>query len=178
MANAPLGSFMAVLLGLAWTALAQAAEEPAAAPPERAWDVTGTFGPWEVRCPKDPAAGRPCSVVLEVMESESRRVLLAWTFARAPDGNTVGVFYTPTGVRIQPGVEVHIDGADPAYRVPFVGCRAEGCTAEGVMTPEVLDLARKGAKARVTLVNLEGKGFNFDIPIGGLAGALDALPKP
>ena len=74
-------------------------------------------------------------------------------------------------------VEVQIDGKTPVFRVPFIGCRTEGCTAEGVMTPELLTLVRSGEKARVTIMNLQGRAFNFEIPIVGLAGALDSLPR-
>jgi len=171
-----LGAFFALGVGNFLVASAFAEEPAAAAAAAPAWNVVGTFGAWEVRCPRDEGSGRPCSAVLEVMESESRRVLLAWTFTVASDGKTVAVFYTPTGVRIQPGVEVEIDGAAPLFRLPFVGCRSEGCNAEGVLTPELLTRVRAGAKARVSIINLEGRAFNFEIPITGLADALNGLP--
>ena len=173
--------FLRGALGLAlWlgTSPAASAQDTAAdAPVSPSWNVLGTFGAWEVRCPKAEAGSGRCSAVLEVMESESRRVLLAWTYALDPGGSTVGMFYTPTGIRIQPGVEVQIDGKTPVFRVPFIGCRTEGCTAEGIMTPELLALVRSGEKARVTIMTLQGRAFNFEIPIAGLAGALDSLPR-
>jgi invasion protein IalB len=158
----------------------QPATQPASAgdeAPAKTWTLKQSFGPWEVRCPiaAEGEAAKPCAAVLEFQDTKSGATLLAWTVAKANAGALSTRFLTPTGVRIEPGVVLQLEGGEPTIRFLYQSCWTGGCAAGGDVPAELAAKIAAAAQANAQYTRLDGQNIRFDFKMDGLKAALDAL---
>ncbi|XWN29082.1 MAG: invasion associated locus B family protein [Devosia sp.] len=82
------------------------------------------------------------------------------------------VVSVPVGMLIQPGVRVHVDGAED-LEARYVICVSYSCYAELAIDAAFIDALKVGNTLRLTAVNQMGKPVEFDLILAGFAAAYD-----
>ena len=155
---------------------AQPSSAPAPAAAPVSWTNVATYGSWQVRCQNGSAPKKLCTAVLEVIDKQSKNVLMAWIVGPDSKGALQAVFQTPTGVRVGSGIDVKL-GAGEARHVNYLSCVTQQCTAAAPMDDAFVKEATGSAKATVTLYAADGKSLDFGIPVNGLDKAIAAIRK-
>lgn len=146
------------------------------APQPSLWVKTESFGPWDIKCRKSEKAAQQklCVAVLEVVETKSQQTLLAWLVGYDGAGKLTTTLHTLSGVQVARGLDLELEGT-PVRHLAYGACAPRGCDASTPMDSAFLKAALKTESAKVTIYSIEDKVLNFDIPIGGLDKAIDAL---
>src|SRR5215471_153084 len=150
----------------------QAANAQAPAPVQ--WTKVGTYGSWEVRCQNN--AAKTCAAWLDIVNQQSKQVMMSWIVGPDGKGALETVFQTPTGVRVSAGLDVKL-GNSSARHINYISCLPRQCTAGAPLDETFIKDAIAAQKAEVTLYAPDGKGINFGIPVAGLDKAVAALKK-
>lgn len=134
---------------------------------------------WTTTCQEsgEPTT-RTCTSTLQIVEKEKRQVLFAWVIGRTSKGVLTSFLQTPTGVQIQPGVDLKL-GEFKERNLDYVICVTQRCEAALVMDDPVLQEAMKSldGKAVATITLTDGRKVNFTMPIKGLDEALAMIGK-
>ncbi len=139
---------------------------------------TISYGAWKVTCQDtvEKASKKKCSGMLEMIEQKQRRVLLAWVIGRDEQGVLRTVIRTPTGVQIQKGVEIKL-GKSSVLTLPYTACEPQICQASMPMDDAMVRDAMASEEAVATIVAVDGRGSNFNIPIKGIDKVFASIGK-
>jgi invasion protein IalB len=157
------------------TAAAESAATPATPEgPQRTETIV--YDAWTVTC-RDIVGGkakRSCSATLQVIDQEHRQVVFAWIIGRTPEGKLMTFLRTPTGVQIQPGVELKVENG-AVRKLNYVACEPGVCEASTTMDDSMVKEVAAGTKATATIYATDGRGINFNMQIAGASKAIPAL---
>ena len=135
---------------------------------------------WTVTCALTDQSGakKQCSALLRIAQTDksgAQRVVFSWVLGRQ-DGKLASVFSVPSGVLIQPGVEVKI-GDKETRKLVYSLCQPDHC--ESVLPFD--DATVKGLSAapttEVTIYLVNGASAKFTVNMKGFSQALVDLGK-
>lgn len=136
------------------------------------------FDNWSVTC-NEFASGpvkKACSAQIRVMQSNTKQVLLLWNVALNDQRKPVALLQTPTGVLVQPGIEIKL-GDKAARKLPYESCEPARCVAADLMDDAfVRDLAA-AKSAEIVFYAANRNGIKINVPVAGFAQALAQLQK-
>ena len=152
------------------------AEAPAPAPGPKPWRTEIlNFDNWSVTCQdfREPAPRRNCQAQMQVVRQGSQQVIL--TIVVAGDDKNVyrAAVSTPTGVAIQPGVDLAIGGQ--TRKIPFDTCEPARCTAVVVVDEKLVKDMSAGADIDATMVSNGGAAVKMSFSSKGFDKAWAAL---
>jgi len=131
---------------------------------------------WTVTCREftEGPRKRVCSATLQVRRTENNQVVLEWTFTLNDQNRPITVIKTPTGIMIEPGVELQL-GKGRARKMPYTSCFPNYCTA--VMTVDGRFVRDVGAApaADIVIRAANGAGLKFNISLKGFDKSYAAL---
>jgi invasion protein IalB len=169
-AGVPAGA-VALAAMLAWGsyAMAQDAEQPAAAAPAPAAEGSVPQPDWE----------KICGTVKEQEECHIGRKRLAATgqplaqflIIERGDKKLVQIAVPPVAL-IQPGVQIKIDDGE-ATGVKYVVCTPGECLALGEITADFIAKLKQGGTMVISMLNPQGKPVNFDMSLAGFTAIYD-----
>ena len=142
------------------------AAAPAARSPQRTEIVK--FDNWTVTCLEYPE-GTPkktCAAQLQVQQSGSNQVLLAWTVSLNDSKQFVTLLQTPTGVSIPSGVELQPEKAGKR-KLSYESCEPARCTSTLPIDAALLREFSTAPTAQVVIFAVNGQSVQFNIPIKG-----------
>jgi invasion protein IalB len=149
---------------------APAATRPPPAAPAIRRTETMTIEAWTLTCREGESAKRACSAELHVLQQDATnqpRVIFNWIVG-LNDGKLVTIFQVPTGVLVQPAVEVKMLAKD-VRKVPYTLCNQVKCEAAIAMDDSFVkdltfastaDVAIQAADGRTLTFNINTKGFD------------------
>ena len=140
--------------------------QPAARSPQRTEIVK--FDNWTVTCLEYPE-GTPkktCAAQLQVQQSGSNQVLLAWTVSLNDSKQFVTLLQTPTGVSIPSGVELQPEKAGKR-KLSYESCEPARCTSTFTIDAALLRELSTAPTAQVVIFAANGQSVQFNIPIKG-----------
>ncbi len=154
-----------VLAGATTSALAQQAS------------VRGTYGFWEMRCATPPGASSEQCVLMQAVEDFDRSEigLSVSAFKTADRQAQILRIQAPLGVLLPNGLGLHIDGRDMG-RAYFVRCFSDGCYAEVILEPALLDSLKAGEMATFTVFDTPEEGIGLPVDLTGFTEGFEALP--
>jgi invasion protein IalB len=140
-------------------------------------EVVGSFGSWTLLCGKEGKdASERCSLVLPLVEKESKKLMFRVVLTYAPRGELVLRVDSPTGLALQRGVEFSPD-TKKTYRMPFQTCLPMGCKALLLVSDDLRKELAASAKGSITVYALNGKAVHMLTAFTGFADAMTALDK-
>ena len=153
-----------------------AAAIPETTAPQRTETIV--YDSWTVSCRDTVSTGakKICSATLQIIEQKQRQVLMAWVIGRNNDGALVSVMQTPTGVQITKGVELKFGQGAPRA-MPFETCESQRCQASISMDDSMVKEALASVQATATIVAVDGRSVNFNIPTKGIDKAIQAVGR-
>lgn len=142
-----------------------ATANPAAAQGE----IRSTFGDWNLFCDTPPGAqSEQCSLVQNVVAEDQPDVGLTVVILKTADSqNWLMRVLAPLGVLLPSGLGLKIDDEDVG-RTAFVRCRPNGCIAEAVMQPDLLEKLKAGENALFIVFRTPEQGIGVFVSLSGL----------
>jgi len=137
---------------------------------------TIVYDAWTVTCRDTVGAKtkKACSATLQVIDQEHRQVVFVWIIGRTAEGKLMTLLQTPTGVQIQPGVELKVENG-AVRKLNYVACEPGRCEASTAMDDSMVKEIVAGTKATATIYATDGRGINFNMQIAGASKAIPAL---
>lgn len=135
---------------------------PAAAPKIE----ISSFDGWTLTCQSATGAStkRACSALLRIFQTDPNtkvaRPVFGWVLG-VKDGRTVGVFQVPTGVLIQPGVQLQI--GKESRTLGYSQCVPTGCEAVIELDDAFIRAASAVPTVDARIIAIDGKGLKFSI---------------
>jgi invasion protein IalB len=141
---------------------------PAPAPPTPQRTEIVRFDNWTVTCLEyaDGAAKKACSAQLQLHQTNTNQVVLAWTISINETKQFVTMLQTPTGVAIGPGIELQPEKAGKR-KLTYESCEPNRCTSTVTMDAALLREVTAAPNAQVVIYALNGQSVQFNIPIKG-----------
>jgi len=135
------------------------------------------FENWAVTCNEfaDPRSRR-CSALLQILQQNTNQVVFTWTVAMDERKQLVAVMQTPTGVVIQPGVELRV-GKLPAKKIPFASCDTGRCIATATVDANLLREMSTSPTAEAVIQGSQGNTVQFNIQMKGFDRAYAVLSR-
>lgn len=155
-----------------------AAQQPAAEQPQRPTRTeTRAFDNWSVNCAEfeKPRATR-CSASLQVVQQQTKQVIFGWTISMADDKKLVGALVTPTGVLIDPGIELKL-GKAKARKVGYTSCMQRQCAGTIAVDEALVREATQADGAEATIQAVDGRTIRFTFPVKGIDRAVAQLRR-
>jgi len=151
-----------------------AAEAPAPGPKPWRTEILN-FDNWSVTCQdfREPAARRTCQAQMQVVRQGSQQVILTMIVAGDDKNVYRAAVSTPTGVAIQPGVDLAIGGQ--TRKIPFESCEPARCTAVVVIDDRLAKDMSSGADMDATVVSNAGQSVKMSFSSKGFDKAWAAL---
>jgi invasion protein IalB len=159
---------------LAGSALAVAGF-PAAA--QQSGTVRGTHGAWSVICDVPAgASGEQCALMQNVVAEDRPEVGLSVVVLRTADNKAeILRVLAPLGVLLPNGLGLNVDGKDIG-RAYFVRCFQDGCYAEVILEPSLLDTLKAGTSATFIVFQTPEEGIGIPVDLTGFSDGFAALP--
>ena len=128
---------------------------------------------WLKVCTQDPRVKKDLCLVTQELRTGSGQVV-ASAAIRGFQGEQRRslLIAVPTGMVIEPGVHVQIDGGE-AEKAEYQVCLQSACWAERAVNDAFIDTLKSGTTMRLTAYNREGKQVPFDLPLSGFTAAYD-----
>ena len=135
---------------------------------------------WTVTCALTDQSGakRQCSAVLRIAQTDKngvQRVVFSWVLGRQ-EGKLASVFSVPSGVLIQPGVEVKI-GDKETRKLVYTLCQPDHCKSLLPLDEVMIKSLSAASTTDVTIYLVNGATAKFTINMKGFAQALADLGK-
>jgi invasion protein IalB len=149
-----------------------------AAPPATAQGETvGTFGDWQLQCDTPPGAQQEqCALIQTVHAADRENIGLVVIVLKTADQQAQLIrIVAPLGVLLQFQLGLNVDG-EPIGRIEFVRCVVEGCVAEALLEPELLERLRNGNAATFIVFVTPEEGIGIPVSLVGFGQGFDALP--
>ncbi len=139
--------------------------------------VKSVHGDWEYRC-DTPAGvdGEQCVVMQFVTAADRDNVGLTVIVLKTADRQAQLLrVLAPLGVLLPWGLGLDIDQEDMG-RVKFVRCLPQGCVAEILMDPPLIDKLKSGKVATFVIFQTPEEGIGIPISLSGFNDAYAQLP--
>ncbi len=135
---------------------------------------------WTVTCALTDQSGakKQCSAVLRIGQTEkdgAQRIVFSWVLGRQ-EGRLQSVFSVPSGVLIQPGVEVKI-GDKETRKLVYSLCQPDHCESVLPLDEVMVKGLSAAATTEVTIYAVNGASAKFTVNMKGFAQALADLGK-
>ena len=135
---------------------------------------------WTVTCALTDQSGakKQCSAVLRIAQTDkngAQRVVFSWVLGRQ-EGRLESVFSVPSGVLIQPGVEVKI-GDKETRKLTYSLCQPDHCESVLPLDEVMVKGLSASATTEVTIYAVNGASAKFTVNMKGFAQALADLGK-
>jgi invasion protein IalB len=144
--------------------------------PGGATSLDETHGDWTVTCRTRDGVAR-CAISQTQVSGENRQRVLAVELTAAEGGEAAGgVLVLPFGLRLDAGVRLAIDDAEPLDPLRFSTCLAGGCLVPPAFDAGTVTTMEAGTAASVTATASDsGQEFAFSISLHGFGPAFDRL---
>jgi invasion protein IalB len=157
-----------------------ATQPGAATPPAPAIRRTETIAidGWTVTCRETDAAKRACSAELRVLQPDAnnqQRVIFNWIIG-LNGGKPLTVFQVPTGILVQPGVEIRIT-AKELRRVPYTLCDQVKCEAALVMDDALIKDISAATTTDIVIQAVDGRNLTFGMNTKGFEKVLAEIRR-
>jgi invasion protein IalB len=157
---------------------APAAASPEAAKIRRAETIVDDN--WTVTCALTDQSGakRQCSAVLRIAQTDksgAQRIVFSWVLGRQ-EGKLASVFSVPSGVLIQPGVEVKIGEREPR-KLGYSLCQPDHCESVLPLDDLMIKSLSAAPTTDVTIYAVNGAAAKFTVNMKGFTQALGDLGK-
>ena len=73
----------------------------------------------------------------------------------------------PTGMALQAGVQIKIDGEQTIHKLKYTLCHPAGCAAEAEATPALIAKMQSAKQMIVAAMNPNGRAVGFPVPLTG-----------
>lgn len=139
--------------------------------------TVGTFGDWQLQCDTPPGAQREqCALIQTVQAADRENIGLVVIVLKTADQQAQLMrIVAPLGVLLQFQLGLNVDGA-PVGRIEFVRCVVEGCVAEALLEPTLLEQLRNGTSATFVVFVTPEEGIGIPVSLVGFGPGFDALP--
>lgn len=139
--------------------------------------VKSSHGDWQIRCDTPPGAKtEQCALTQEVTAEDRPNFGMKVYVLKLKDEKQVLVrVQVPLGTLLLMGLGLKIDGVDVG-NAPFRVCGLEGCTAEAVIGPDIIDRFKKGTTANFIVFQTPEFGISTPIALKGFGEGFDKLP--
>ena len=135
---------------------------------------------WTVTCALTDQTGakKQCSAVLRIAQTDksgAQRVVFSWVLGRQ-DGKLESVLSVPSGVLIQPGVEVKI-GDKETRKLNFSICQPDHCEAVLPLEEMAMKSLSAAPTTEITVRAVNGAEAKFTVNMKGFSQAVADLGK-
>ncbi|MHA1188880.1 MAG: invasion associated locus B family protein [Alphaproteobacteria bacterium] len=142
-----------------------------AAPAQAAQLPTGTDPGWVKQCSTNPQTSEEVCVITRERRANTGQLLAAVSIREVGDKKVL-VTAVPPGMLLRPGLQVQIDGSEPA-KVAYSICFPNLCFAETEINAEFVASLKRGNNLVVTTLNQQAKPVNFDVSLSGFTKSYD-----
>lgn len=158
---------------------APAAPQPAAEapPPPQPWRTEIlNFDAWSVTCQefREPKPRKVCQAQMQVVRQGTQQIVLSLVVLADDKGVWRAAIGTPTGVAIQPGVDVAAQGA-AARKAIYETCEPQRCVAALVLDEKTVKDFAAAPQVEATVVTNTGQAVKLTFPMKGFDKAWAAL---
>ncbi len=77
----------------------------------------------------------------------------------------------PTGMALQAGVQVKIDGDNQVHKLKYTLCHPAGCAAEAQASPALIKIMQSAKQMIIATMNPNGRAVGFPVPLTGFGKA-------
>ncbi|MCB1416299.1 MAG: invasion associated locus B family protein [Nitratireductor sp.] len=135
------------------------------------------FGEWALVCDTPPgASGEQCALVQNVVAEDRQEMGLSVVVLRTADRQSELLrVLAPLGVLLPNGLGLNVDGKDIG-RAYFVRCFQDGCYAEVILEPQLLETLKTGKAATFIVFQTPEEGIGIPVELAGFADGYAALP--
>ncbi|UOM37012.1 invasion associated locus B family protein [Acuticoccus sp. I52.16.1] len=128
---------------------------------------------WMKVCTQDPRVKKDICLVTQELRTGGGQVLASAAVRgfRGEQRRSL-LIAVPTGMVIEPGVQIQVDGGD-AQKAEYQVCLETACWAERAVSDAFIDSMKNGSTMRLTAYNREGKQVPFDMSLAGFTTAYD-----
>ena len=168
-------SLKTITLGLA-LALAGAGPALAQGLPGGASSLNETHGDWTVVCTTAQEAVR-CAIAQNQVSGENRQRVLAVELQAAEGGSAAtGTLVLPFGLRLDDGVRLALDEAEPFQTLRFSTCMPAGCLVPLSFDADTVSALRAGTALRIAATASDnGQEVALSVSLSGFTSALARL---
>lgn len=133
-----------------------------------------SFGDWVVEC-RVADSGQTCDMTQRVIDGRTQMQLVRFRITgRQPAQVKVLV---PLGAWLDPGVGIRFDSKDEPFLFSYSKCLADGCLADGPLTPELLTALKSAQQGTILVADRNHKVVGVPFSAMGFGEALAALKK-
>ncbi|MCF4097793.1 invasion associated locus B family protein [Maritalea mediterranea] len=139
--------------------------------------VKGDYGDWQMTCDTPPGASfEQCALIQNVTAEDQPGVALSVIILKTADKKTQLLrILAPLGVLLPNQLGLVLDGNDKG-RAPFIRCLPNGCMAEVVLTPELIDELSNAETALFVVFKTPEEGIGIPVSMNGFGEGYKALP--
>ena len=170
----------AALFAFAGAASAQA---PASAPtppavPQITKTETTKVDNWLLTCVEfaNPANKRACSVKSQIVQEKTNNVVFIWEIGPNSERKIISLIQVPTGVLIEPGIELHVGKAAPR-KFGYTSCEPNRCTSVFPVDEKLVKEIAANPKVEAVIKAVNGSTLTFQIDAAGIDKAYALLSK-
>lgn len=139
---------------------------------------------WVMRCnePQDGKSGaakpdqnKSCEIFQRLVVSDSGQRIAEFAIGFPSDQDMArGVAVLPLGIMLDQPLTMQIDDGKPfTFKVRY--CVQDGCYAFLNLTPEIIDMLKRGGKVVFSFTTLAGQPISIDMSLKGITKALKGL---
>jgi len=131
------------------------------------------FGDWRIRCNTPTGAPAGCTMFQNVIVKGSGQPVLQAVFGYMDGTNTpVGVFATPLGIYLPPGLTLQIDKGQ-VYEMAIEICGRSGCRVRFSLDETLLKTFKRGKTAEIVFQSGVRKPVEIPLSLKGFTAALE-----
>ena len=148
-----------------------------AAPAMAQGTIKGEYGDWQMSCDTPPGASfEQCAIIQNVTAEDQPNVGLSVIALKTADRQARLLrVLAPLGVLLPNGLGLNVDGKDIG-RAYFVRCFQDGCYAEVILEPKLIDTFSHGKSATFIVFQTPEEGIGIPVDLNGFADGFAALP--
>jgi invasion protein IalB len=153
-----------------------AAAAPAAAPPADQ-QVQLIYAPWTKFCLKgqDANAKQVCFTGKDGRIESGQPVVAAVVIEPEGEPKKILRVTLPLGMLLVHGTRIIVDNNPPAQS-PFVICFQNGCMSDYEVTPDMINMMKKGQNLIIQAISSNNQPVTLPLPLGDFAKAYDGPP--
>jgi invasion protein IalB len=148
-----------------------------ASPPPQPWRTEIlNFDAWSVTCQefREPRPRKVCQAQMQVVRQGTQQIVLSLAVLADDKGVWRAAIGTPTGVAIQPGVDVAVTGA-AARKAIYETCEPTRCVAALALDDKTVKDFAAAPQLEATVVTNVGQAVKLTFPMKGFDKAWGAL---
>ncbi|XWN29083.1 MAG: invasion associated locus B family protein [Devosia sp.] len=128
---------------------------------------------WVKICNTDPRSKKTLCLITQELRTPSGQFLASVAIRQSPGEQRKSlVTSVPVGMLLEAGVQVQVDGADPA-QARYSICFTNACYAELAIDDAFINKLKAGSDLRLTTANQQAKAVQFDMTLTGFTATYD-----